>query len=115
MGTRGTGDRESCCICPLISIYAFLPPVPRVLILFLSNRGVTLAPLKRGGSTASLLICRPLARASEFRSLALAISPKNRSRFRLRLRLRRDKRQHIDKLAFITFFRGVGERPHHKI
>ena len=45
----------------------------------------------------------PAEAGSEFRSLALAISPKNRSRFRLRLRLRRDKRQHIDKLAFITF------------
>ena len=56
----------------------------------------------------------PAEAGSEFRSLALAISPKNRSRFRLRLRLRRDKRQHIDKLAFITF---LGERTpfHHKI
>ena len=36
-----------------------LPPVSRVPDYFLFVRGVSLAPLKRGGSTPSLLICHP--------------------------------------------------------
>ena len=39
---------------------AFCHPFPRVPISFLRYRGVTHAPLKRGGCTTSLWICRPL-------------------------------------------------------
>ena len=70
-----------------------LPPVPRVPDYFLCVRGVSLAPLKRGGSTPSLLICHPprrvlnSARFCELCALAIGMSPVPRaSEFRSILR-----------------------------
>ena len=86
-----TGDRKRC----LSFLPGLLPPVSRVLILFFRYRGVSLAPLKRGGSTPSLLICHPPRRVlnSIYTSLRVVPRPGEASAiaFRLRLRLRRDK------------------------
>ena len=89
----------------LILIYS-LPSIPPLRGCML---GYWLTPAEAGSEVRS-----PKARHHPDKSLALPSSTlPSVFGFACAETRRRDKRQHIDKLAFITFF-GGGE-PHHKI